>query len=235
MVIRRPPTASATHGPTRARPAEIRRLCALVVLAACGDPSPPATTTKAPSDVKPMKPDVTLDVKQVSALVHARLVSLRAATTAELVVDAAASRALADGAWATLPYSSGRAGWVPLVLVADRFRVPTELGLRMSFALDATGAPTITQAPTREDLVAATTMALAGEARAFDVATAALDGKGAKPARSWAEALRVIRLDPRLPAATFAVPGAAPSWQLIFDDQRQVLIALPSFAVTLVE
>lgn len=200
-------------------------ILAIAVLVSCGDGK---TTAVAMIDMTKIKP-----------LVAAELSRLRASTTTELVAGTP-KRALGEGVWSTLPYSNGSAGWVAIVLVPDRYKVPTEIGLRFSFSVDPTGATVVAQSPDRADLVAAATMAIDGETRAVEAASAALEATGAKaPGRSWADSLRVIRLDPRLPAATFGGAGAPASWQLIYDQEsapgisRGVILSLPGFGVTM--
>lgn len=177
-----------------------------------------------------------IDLTQIDALVATELVTLRATTAAELV-DGSPQRRLGHGTFSPLPYSKANAGWVAITLVPDTYKVETELGLRFSFAVDGRGATVVTGRPERADLVAATRLALDGEVRAVEAAAKALDATGARPpGRSWADALRVIRLDPRLPAAQFL---GQPSWQLIFDPfveanggYHGVILGLPGFTVT---
>lgn len=172
------------------------------------------------------------DTAQIPALAAAQLAQLNAVDASQLV-DGAPHRALQAGGYLPSPYGGG--GWLPIVLAPVSFKVPTEIGLRFTITI-ADGQIAI-QAPDRADLVAATKLALDGEARAIAAGTEALTKAGLRPpAASWPDALRVIRLDPRLPAAELA---GDPGWQLIYDPwdearggYHSVLLALPSFAVT---
>lgn len=176
-----------------------------------------------------------IDATRIGPVVTARLAVMRAASTSDLV-EGAPRRALGHGAFSMSPYGQGQAGWVAIVLAADTLKIPTEIGLRFTIGVDTSGATVITDSPDRADLVAATRMALDGERRAYEVATKALDAAGIEPTTTWSATLRVMRLDPRLPAATFV---GQPSWQVMFDPfdearggYHHVLISLPGWSTS---
>ena len=173
-----------------------------------------------------------IDPTQIPPLVARHLARLRAAEASQLV-EGAPRRALAAGPWMKSPY--GNAGWVPIVLAPSTYKVPTEIGLRFTFSQNADGTLAVEE-PARADLVAATRLALEGEVRAVTAGSEALaTTAGPPPGRSWSDTLRIIRLDPRLPAGQFF---GEPSWQLIYDPwdearggYHNVLLSLPSFSV----
>lgn len=157
---------------------------------------------------------------KISAAVTADLAMMSAATAADLVPGAAPRPLLAASVF-PLPYSEGKT-LVAVVGLAPgppaSWPVPTQLeSLRFVLALDAQGEPAITARPARPDLELATRRALAQEARAADVATAALLRAGIPlpPGKdSWRAAARAVTYDSRLPAAQHVGP---PGWSLIFE------------------
>jgi hypothetical protein len=156
---------------------------------------------------------------RIDGLAAEKLAALKAATAADLV-SGAPRRALGVGAARPLEHSEGRILLANMVLApgtATRLRVPTELSLMVVIELAAGESVASVALPARDHLAAAVAMALKGESRALAEATQALDEAHArKPpgARTWADALRSIQLDPRLPREKLT---GSPSWSLVFE------------------
>ena len=180
--------------------------------------------------------------RRVGDVAASELTALRAVTAADLVSGAPA-RALIAGAPRALPYSQGRTLQVPILLAAGppaRLRVPTDLSINLTMAVAPSGSISATGRPTREDLATAVSLAVAGEAQALKVASAALDAAHvALPpgTRSWADALTFAVIDARVPHAQLV---GAPSWHLMFGPWdpahgwNSVLMDANSFSVTLI-
>lgn len=174
---------------------------------------------------------------RIVALIESRLAEAHEATARELDAKAPARRVMV-GDVHPMPHSDGRALMAMLVLEPGKpgnLGVSTELGLHFGIALDDHGTPTITGRPTRDELVIAIRLAIAGEARAFAAATAALKDAGVKPpGRSWSAALRSASLDPRLPRNRMI---GTPDWQFLFapfgeHGWTSVIIDATSFTPT---
>lgn len=177
-----------------------------LALAGCGDREPPRSITPEAA--------VKLDLDQLRQLIRGELATLNA-TTAQDLIPGSPPRALEPGAPAPVPYTSGRSLIVPLLLARGDLRVPTELGLRFTVAVDPSSKLSITSRPSRDDLVTVTRLVIDGESRVLTAAATALDTAGVvSPGASWASALHAIHLDPQLPAAQFA--GSA-MWSLMFE------------------
>jgi hypothetical protein len=187
------------------------------------------------SDPRLARAEIPVDPNQLASLARAELTALNANSTTALVPNTH-PRAIGIGDLTTLPYSSSRAWWVPIVIMPGSFRVPTEIGLRFTGATDDTGGISITDRPTRADLVTATQLALDGETRAVATATKALDqAEMLRPSPSWEHAIKGLRLDPRLPAERFT---GEPSWSITFEPYDEasggwtfVLLDARTFAV----
>jgi hypothetical protein len=156
---------------------------------------------------------------RIGERVAQELAARKAATSADLV-PGAPRRALGATRAGTLEHTEGR---VLMALVAlapgppGRLRVPTQLDLRIMVERAADGSIVKVGVPPREMLATAVALALKGEQRAFDEARVALNKHGAKKppgVRTWAEALHLIRLDPRLPREQYA---GSPTWSLLFE------------------
>ena len=197
-----------------------------------GDASAPSAAPLAPDQL----------ARRVTEVVTRELVDLRAKSASELVPGAPA-RGLVGGPMRTLPHSDGRTLQVPLMLSAGPpggFRVATDLSIQIMISVGPTGAVSATARPTRDDLVTAVSLALAGERRALEVASSALDAAHvARPAdaRTWADALAFAVVDARVPRAQFV---GATSWHLMFgpmDPARgwnSVVMDATTFGVTMV-
>ena len=178
------------------------------------------------------------DTAAMARLVDVDLAAQHASTAADLVTGAA-PRALHGGVPAVRVHSNGRVLMVGVVLDRGPLPVAVELSLQYILAVDDAGRATVSSRPSRDDLVTATKLALAGEQRAFDAATAALDKAGKHPpGASWRAALHAISLDPRLPAAEFAASPA--TWSLFFEPYGDhgwtfVLLDAASFAPVTVQ
>jgi hypothetical protein len=200
------------------------------------DVPPDATTASAPT-----LPADEL-ARRVAGVVDGELTSLRAMTARELVPGAPA-REVIGGPSRPLPYSDGRTVQVPLFLAPgppSRFRVPTDLSINLMLAVGPTGAVSVSSRPAREDVVTAVSLALAGEVRALETASAALDAARvvrAADAKSWADALVFAVVDARVPRAQLV---GAPSWHLMFGPMdpnhgwNSVIMDANSFSVTMV-
>lgn len=210
----------------------------------CQDHQPadarPKGSASSASTAAPLAPDEL--ARRVTEVVTRELTDLRAMSASELIAGAPA-RALVGGPLRALPYGDGRTLQVPLVLSPGPpggFRVATDLSIHVMMSRGSNHVVSVTARPAREDLATAVSLALAGEMRALEVASAALDSAHvARPAdaRTWADALAFAVVDARVPRAQLV---GAPSWHLMFgpiDSAHgwdSVVMDASTFGVTMV-
>jgi hypothetical protein len=150
--------------------------------------------------------------------VASELAALHAAHTSDLV-DGAPPRALVADAPSPLPYSHGRVLGAELMIDSGppcNLVVGTHLSISFTLEVGEDGTLSTLKSPHREDVVAATKLALAGETKALDAASSALtQARVALPPErtSWSEALVRATVDARVPREQLV---GEPTWHLIF-------------------
>lgn len=183
--------------------------CFATAGAACDDPAPPSPVPAGAVDV-PARPAARADETAIRALVDAELAREGLDRTDRLGI-AGPPRAVRAGEIRFLPYSGGRTGTVTLTLAPRPGgpAVPVLVSLGFTIAVGDDGAARVTRRVSPEQVRAAIVLATGTEQPALQAATARLQGLPVSlpaTARTWADALSLVRLDPE-----------GHDWSLFFD------------------